>query len=118
MAFEKLSNSIDELNDNVRAFTHSNAEYYKLLIFKQTTKSAILLVMFLIVAFALSTAVAFLSLGVAFAISAALDQPSSGFFIVGGFYLVVIVLFVIFGKKPLSKFMLKKFSGEIFNEEN
>ena len=61
---------------------------------------------------------AFLSLGVAFAISAALDQPSSGFFIVGGFYLVVIVLFVIFGKKPLSKFMVKKFSREIFNEEN
>lgn len=118
MAFEKLSNSIDELNDNVRAFTHSNAEYYKLLIFKQTTKSAISLIKFLIVAFSLSTALAFISLGIAFAISAALDEPSSGFFIVGVFYLLLIVLFIIFGKKPLTTFMLKKFSREIFNEEN
>ncbi|WBL22376.1 phage holin family protein [Zunongwangia sp. HRR-M8] len=118
MAFEKLSNSIDELNDNVKAFTHSNAEYYKLLIFKQTSRTAISLVKFLIVAFSLSTALAFVSLGIAFAISAALEEPSSGFFIVGGFYLILIVLFVIFGKKPLTKFMLKKFSREIFNEEN
>ena len=118
MAFEKLTNSIDELNDNVKAFAHSNAAYYKLLIFKQSSKSAILLVMFLIVAFALSTAVAFISIGVAFAISAALEQPSAGFFIVGAFYLILIVLFVIFGKKPLTKFMLKKFSREIFNEDN
>ncbi|SFB76471.1 phage holin family protein [Zunongwangia sp. SCSIO 43204] len=118
MAFEKLTNSIDELNDNVKAFAHSNAEYYKLLIFKQSSKSAISLVTFLIVAFALSTAVAFVSMGIAFAISAALEQPSSGFFIVGGFYLVMIVVFVIFGKKPLTKFMLKKFSREIFNEDD
>lgn len=117
MAFEKLSNSINDLNENIQSFAHSNAEYYKLLLFKQSTKSAISLVTFLIVAFALSTAIAFLSFGCAIAIGEALGVPSAGFFIVGAFYILVILLFFLFGRKPLSKIMLRKFSKQFFNED-
>ncbi|WP_417884610.1 phage holin family protein [Zunongwangia sp.] len=118
MAFEKLSNSIDDLNENVKSFAQSNAEYYRLFLFKQSSKSAISLITFLIVAFALSTAIAFLSFGCAIAIGEAMGQPSAGFFIVGAFYILVIVLFLIFGRKPLSKIMLAKFSKQFFNEDN
>lgn len=115
MAFEKISNSINELNENLQAFAQSNAEYYKLEFFKQAMKGATAMVKVLVVGVFGIFALIILSIAVAIAISHSMDNPSSGFFIVGGFYLLLIVLFLIFGEKPLTKMMLRKFSRSFFN---
>ncbi len=117
MAFEKLSNSIHDLNNNVQAFLHSNSEYYKLKAFKQGMKGATSLVRFLIMGFLLSTAGVMLSFALAIVISEAIGSPSSGYFIVGGFYLIVFVLIYIFGKEPIEKLVLRKFSKNVFNDK-
>ena len=116
MAFEKISNGIHDLNTNVQAFLHSNSEYYKLRAFKQGMKGATSLVRFLIMAFLLSIAGMMISFALAIVISEAIGVPSSGYFIVGGVYLIIFVLLLIFGKKPIEKFMLRKFSKAVFNE--
>ncbi|MCP9199296.1 hypothetical protein MKO06_05225 [Gramella sp. GC03-9] len=118
MAFEKLSHSIQELNHNVQALMQSNAEYYKLLAFKSGMKGATSLVRFLVLAFLLSTAGMMISFALAILISEAIGTPSSGYFIVGGFYLLIFILIFIFGKEPIEKLILKKFSKAVFKEDD
>lgn len=118
MAFEKLSNSVHDLNNNVQAFLHSNSEYYKLKAFKQGMKGATSLVRFLVLGFLLSTAGIMISFALAIVISEAIGVPSSGYFIVGGFYLIIFVLIFIFGKEPIEKLVLRKFSKAVFNDKD
>lgn len=116
MAFEKLSDSVHELNHNIRAFIESNVEYYKLKAFKSGMKGAISLVRFLILISLFSVAGVLLSFGLAILISQATGVPSLGYFIVGAFYIILAILLFTVGKKPIEKFMLKKFSKVVFEE--
>lgn len=116
MAFEKLSNSLNELNQNLQAFAHTNAEYYKLKFFKQAMSGATSLVRFLILGAIMVIVFFLLSFAVAIAISEAIGTPSAGYFIVAGFYIVLFILILVFGKKPIEKLMLQKFSRTFFND--
>jgi sterol desaturase/sphingolipid hydroxylase (fatty acid hydroxylase superfamily) len=117
MAFEKLSNSVHDLNCNIQSFLHSNSEYYKLKAFKQGMKGGTTLVRFVLMGFFLIVAVLMISVAVAILISEAIGVPSSGYFIVGGFYLVISILIFIFGKEPIEKLLLRKFSKKVFNDK-
>lgn len=116
MAFEKLSRSIDELNYNLKAFAHSNAEYYKLKFFKKTMKGAIGLVQGLLLGIFFILALIFVSIAIAIVISEAIGSPSSGYFIVGGFYFLLFLGIVFFAKKPIERFLLVKVSRKFFKD--
>lgn len=116
MAFEKLTNSINDLNDNVRDLAKSSTEYYKLDLYKKIIKGAISLVNMMLLGFICLIALLFISLAVALAISTALDQPSAGFYIVGAFYFLVFALIWFFGKKQIEKIILIKSSRTFFND--
>lgn len=119
MAFEKLSDSIHELNSNVQNYIQSNSDYYKLKAFKSGMKGVTSLVRFLILMSLVSVAGVLISFALAILISEATGVPSLGYFIVGAFYLVLAVVLFTAGKKPIEKFLLKKFSAIVFedNEE-
>lgn len=116
MAFEKLSDSIDELNKHLKAFGQSNAEYYKLKIFKEATKGLTAVILGVLMGLFILFALIILSVAVAIAISNALNIPSVGYFIVGGFYVLLFLLVLLFGKKPIQKIVLVKLSRKIFNK--
>lgn len=116
MAFQKLSNSLNELNQNLQAFANTNSEYYKLKFFKQAMSGAISLVWALILGAIIVIAFFILSFAVAIAIGEAIGSPSGGYFIVAGFYILLFVLILIFGKKPIEKIMLRTFSRTFFND--
>lgn len=116
MAFEKLSNSIDELNYNLKAFAHSNSEYYKLQFFKQAMKGATGLVFGILLGIFFIFAVILVSVALAILISQAIGSPSAGYFIVGGFYFLLFILILLFGKKPIEKLLLVKASRKFFND--
>lgn len=114
MAFEKQSYSIQELKEHIRAYKQSTSEYVKLSIYSKVVKAALSLVSAIIVGFVGLIVLLFLSVAAAIAISNALDSPSAGFFIVAGFYLLIIVLFFLFGKRMLEKSILLKTSRKFF----
>lgn len=118
MAFEKLSDSVHDLNTNIQSFLQSNSEYYKLRAFRQGMKGATSLVRFLVMGFLLSTAGIMLSFAIAIVLSQAIGIPSAGYFIVGAFYMIVFVLIFFFGKEPIEKLVLRKFSKSVFNEND
>jgi len=116
MAFEKLTSSINNLNDNVRELAKSSADYYKLDLYKKVMKGAIFLINLMIICFVCLLVVSFLSIAVAISIGEALGHLSYGYYIMGGFYALVFILFRIFGKKNIEKIVLLKSSKTFFND--
>ena len=116
MAFEKLTNSIQDLNDNIRALGTSSAEYYKLDLYKKIIQGVIFLVNMLLIGFICLIVVLFLSIAVAITIGTAMGIPSAGYYIVGGFYLLLLIFIWVFGKHSISKIILIKSSRTFFND--
>ncbi len=116
MAFEKLTNSINDLNDNVRDLAKSSADYYKLDLYKKIIKGVISLVNMMLLGFICLIALFFISIAVALALSNVIGEPSSGFYIVGAFYLLIFAFIWFFGKKPIEKIILIKSSRTFFND--
>ncbi|MCM4159224.1 hypothetical protein FHG64_09540 [Antarcticibacterium flavum] len=116
MAFEKLTNSINDLKENIQAFKQSSAEYYKLSLYKGIVKGAISAVNAVLIGFFGLFALLFLSIAVAVYLSNLLDSPSAGYFIVGGFYLLLLILILVIGRKYIKKTILIKSSRSFFND--
>lgn len=116
MAFEKQAYNIQELKENFQALKYSSTEYLKLNIYKNVIKIGLTVVNMLLVVFVGLFALVFLSVAVAISISNAMDSPSAGFYIVAGFYLLLIILFFAFGKKYLQKKVLLQSSRKFFND--
>lgn len=116
MAFKKLTDHIDDVNENVQAYVSSMLEYYKLDFFKKATKGSSKLVKLLVFGSIFLFFLGFISLGVAFWIGNCLGHLSYGFFIVGGIYLIAFLLFLAFGSNMVDNLILKKFSKTIFND--
>lgn len=116
MAFEKLTNSIKDLNDNIRALSHSSSEYYKLDLYKKIIRGVIFLVNMMLIGFIALIVLLFLSIAIAMTIGEALGIPSGGYYIVGGFYLLVLIFIWAFGKHYIRKIILIKSSRTFFND--
>ncbi|MFO7721523.1 MAG: phage holin family protein [Gillisia sp.] len=116
MAFEKLTNSIQDLNDNIRALAHSSGEYYKLDLYKKIIRGVIFLVNMMLIGFICLIVLLFLSIAVAITIGEAMGIPSAGYYIVGGFYLLSLIFIWVFGKDYIGKIILIKSSRTFFND--
>jgi hypothetical protein len=116
MVFVKLTNSYNDLKDNIRALKYSASEYYKLNLYKKLIRVVITLVNSMLIGFIGLFALLFLSLGVALSIGDALNNLSLGFYCVGAFYVLIIVFILIFGKNYIRKTILIKSSKTIFND--
>lgn len=118
MAFTKLTDHINNLNDNIQAYVESMLEYYKLDAFKKITKVTSLLVKLLVIGSIFLFFLGFISVGTALLIGNAIGSLTGGFFIVGGIYFIAFILFMIFGKAFIDKFILQKFSKLYFNSND
>lgn len=116
MAFEKLNNSISDLNENIRALSYSTSEYYKLNLYKKIIRGVIFLVNMMLIGFVCLIALLFLSIAIAISLGKALNDPSVGFYIVGAFYILIFIFIWIFGKKYIRKIILIKSSRTFFND--
>ena len=116
--FGKVTDKVDEMQDNIQAYLQSTLEYYKLDLFKKLTKSTISVSRILLLGGVSFLAFTFLSFGFAFLIGEALGNNSYGFFIMGGFYVLVFIIVYIFSGKKLEKTVLKSASKIFFDQEN
>ncbi len=116
MAFGRISNNFQQLKENIKAFAQSSAEYYKLDLFNKSMQGAIAAIKGVAIALFMFFFVMFLSIAIAVLLSNWIDSPSSGFFIVAGFYLLLILFFVFFGSKVLTKAILPGASKKFFQE--
>ncbi len=113
MLFSKITQHIDELNHDIRAYVNTRLEYFELVILKEVsdTTADIIRAFLLTVIFAI--AMAFISVAIAFLLGAALGSYSLGFFLVGGFYLVLFVLVMLFGKRLFQSIVVQTLSKKV-----
>ncbi|OAB80246.1 hypothetical protein [Cochleicola gelatinilyticus] len=118
MAFETISENIKGVSTKTQDYIESMAEYYKLLLFKSTMKGAISLVNLLIFGSIFLFVLLFISIAAAFLIGNELGKVSYGFFIVGAFYGIILLLLFIFGRPLIEKNLLIKFSKLLYDEND
>ena len=118
MAFKTLSENLEESGAKAQEYIKNTSEYYKLRTFKTVTKGAISLVNFLVLGIFLLLVLLFVSIGIALWLNNVLENSYAGYFIVAGFYIVIMLLLVIFGKKPIEKILLLKFSDMFFDNDD
>lgn len=113
---DHLENNVDNLNDDIQGYVKKSVEYYKLDFYKRSMKSVISIARILLISGVGLLVLFFLSFAVAIFIGDEVGNSSYGFFIVGGFYLIVLLLIAIFGKKVLEKTILTNTSKIFFND--
>ncbi|HEU4496095.1 MAG TPA: competence protein [Flavobacterium sp.] len=114
MAFEKIKENTEELQDRAKEFIDANIAYYKLLGFKLATKSTSLLLKIFLLSVMLVIVTLFFSIALALAIGYGLDNFAYGFLIVGGIYLVFAMLVYFVQDKVVEGPILRSFSKMFF----
>jgi hypothetical protein len=118
MAFESLSDNVSNTGKKTQELIETSAEYYKLRLFRSSMKFTTSLIILLVLGSIAVLFFSFVSFGFAMYLSRITGYPSSGFFAVGGFYLLVFLFTYFFGKKMIVKIILQKFSEHIRDEDD
>lgn len=109
-----IGNHIDNFTQDTKEAINHSLEYYKLDLLKKTAISLISGGQFVIKIGILILVLFFVSLGLAFLIGNKLGSVSYGFFVVGGFYILLLIFISLLGKRLLEKPVLK-FLNKILN---
>lgn len=117
-----IGNHFENLTQDTKEAINHTIDYYKLDLLKKTALSLILGGQFIIKIGILILILFFISLGLAFLIGNNLGSVSYGFFIVGGAYIILLIIIHLIGKKLLEKPILKFLnsilhSGDKLDEE-
>ena len=118
MAFEALSENLNNTGEKTQEYVETTAEYYKLRLFKSSMKFATSLISMLVLGSVALLLLSFMSFGIALYLSRVIGYPSSGFFVIGGFFLVVFLFTYFYGRKMIVKVILEKFSELIIEEDD
>lgn len=118
MSIFNLSEHISKVSDDAKKYLNSSLEYYKLDSFKKIMDGAVSLVNLMVSGSIFLIFILFISVGVAIVIGESLGSLSYGYFIVAGIYLVIYVLYKLFGKPFITEIVLRKYSKVFFNESS
>lgn len=116
MAFEKIKENTDELQDRAKEYIDANIAYYKLYGFKIAMKSTTLMLKLFLLSVMLVIVTLFFSIALALAIGYGLDNFAYGFLIVGAIYLVLAILVYKVQDKIVEGPILRTFSNMLFKK--
>jgi len=116
MAFEELKNQTEQVQEETRAYIESTFAYYKLWGFKIAMKSTTMAVKAVMVVICITMILLFGSVAAALAIGNALASNALGFLIVGGIYLLILLILILLKDKIVNGPILRKFSEIYFND--
>ena len=114
---KKVKEHVEDLTDDSKAYLKSLLEYYRLDALKKSTKAIATLLRIAIKGSLLLLLFMFLSIGLSFLIGEYVDSVAYGFIIMGGFYLILLIIFAIIAK-PVSESFSLKFLYNIINAED
>ncbi|GAA0752847.1 hypothetical protein [Psychroflexus lacisalsi] len=98
-----IGNHFENLSQDTKDAIDNSIKYYKLDLLKKTALSLIIGGQFVLKIGILVLVLFFVSIGLSFLIGNKLGTVSYGFFVVGGFYLFILIIISLFGKKLLEK---------------
>jgi uncharacterized membrane protein YdbT with pleckstrin-like domain len=116
MAFNELKNQSEMVQEETRAYVESTFAYYKLWGFKIAMKSTTMAIKAVLIVLCIIMVFLFGSVAAALAIGQALASNALGFLIVGGIYLLILLILILLKDKIVDGPILRKFSEIFFND--
>ena len=116
MAFDKIKENTDNIQEQAHAYFEKSASYYKLWGFKVAMKFTTMSLKFALILLCFSMVLLFGSLAVALAIGVYFQSYAIGFMFVGGFYLLTTIILFFVKEKAIERPILEKFSEIFFND--
>jgi uncharacterized membrane protein YagU involved in acid resistance len=116
MALEKISENLENIQENTKAYLDKSIAYYKLWGFKVAMKSTTLALKFFLIAICLMIVLLFVSIAGALSLGQLLSSYTYGFLIVALVYLVLAMLLFLVKDKIVEGPILEKFSEIFFND--
>ena len=116
MAFDKIKENTENIQEQAQAYFESTASYYKLWGFKVAMKSTTMILKFTLILLCFSMVLLFVSVALALFIGNYFDSYAIGFVSVAGLYLIVTILLFLVKDKVIEGPILEKFSEIFFND--
>jgi ABC-type multidrug transport system fused ATPase/permease subunit len=116
MAFDKIKEHSEDLQDHAQVYFEKTAAYYKLWGFNVAMKSTTMVLKFTLILLCISMVLLFGSFAAAFALSTYFDSYTLGFLLVGAIYLFITLLLFMVKDKIIEGQILEKFSEIFFND--
>ena len=117
MVLEEITDNLEDIQENTKAYLDKSIAYYKLWGFKVAMKSTTLALKFSLIAICLIIVLLFVSVAGAMALGNAFGSYPLGFLAVAGIYLVLALLLFLVKDKIVEGPILEKFSEIFFNED-
>jgi hypothetical protein len=114
---KKVKDHFEDLTDDSKAYLRSLLEYYRLDALKKSTKAIATLIRLAVKGLLLLLLFMFLSIGLGFLVGNYVQSVAYGFMIVGGIYLILLIIFAIIAK-PVSESFSLKFIYNIIKAED
>ena len=114
---KKVNDHIDDLSDDSKSYIKSLLEYYKLDALKKSTKAIATLLSLAIKGSLLLLLFMFVSIGLSFFIGNLINSVAYGFMIMGAFYLILLIIFLLVAQ-PVSESLSLKFIYKIIDTED
>lgn len=118
MSHHNIGENLHKIGNKIIEFGEYRLDYYKLLLYKTVMKMARSIFLTLLFGAIILLIFFFLSFGLAHLIGEALGNVAYGYFIMAGFYILLLLLVLSFGKKVLERKILMKTSEWFVNEEH
>ena len=114
--FEKITDNVEDVQENLESYIKNTVEYHSLNVYKKTTKVLVSVLRLSLMGGIALLFLFFVSFGAAYLIGENIGNISNGFFIVAGFYVFIFILVLIFGRRQLEKLVLRSTSKTFFND--
>ena len=114
---KKVKDHFEDLTYDSKAYLRSLLEYYRLDALKKSTKAIATLIRLAVKGLLLLLLFMFLSIGLSFLVGNYVQSVAYGFMIVGGIYLILLIIFAIIAK-PVSESFSLKFIYNIIKAED
>lgn len=113
MPLPKIKENIGELNKDVRSYINAKYDYMELRLLKKISTLFTRLLKIVLLCLLAVVVGTLLSFAASFWIGGQIDSYGGGFLIVAGFYFLIMLIILIFGKLIFRSTIIRKFSREI-----
>lgn len=117
MAFDSFIKNVEEVLEDIKAYTKSNIKYYKLKALKKIVNACSITFKVLLCLVLILLSLFFFSIAAAALIGRWMDSYVCGFVIVGGFYLILAVIAIAFGVRIIRRPMLRMLARNMFRKK-
>ncbi len=110
MSKDKISKHFENLSNDAKSYLESELAYYKLDAYKKLIKATSFILSFIVIVSVFLVLLSFLSLAFGLWLGELLNHYYLGFLIIAGFYFVIFILLLLFGKQFITNRVLKIFN--------